>query len=95
MELMTRANQRLGNLTEQDINFPKHLTPEVIHIALFIHNAECKEETIKRVEHGIKTVGEKTMTYVMALLVLPMLMHNITETDMYKDFQASRKKTIN
>ena len=86
---------KLGNLTRDDIKFPEHLTPEVVHIALFIHNAECKEETIKRVEHGIKTVGEKTMTYVMAILVLPMLMENMAQSDMYKDFQASRKKTIN
>ena len=27
---MSKSNQRLGNLTEQDINFPKHLTPEVV-----------------------------------------------------------------
>ena len=86
---------KLGNLTRDDIKFPEHLTPEVIHTALFIHNAECKEDTIKRTEHGIKTIGEKSMTYVMALLILPMLMNNLMETDMYKDFQASRKKTIN
>ena len=53
---MTKNIHKLGNLTRDDIKFPEHLTPEVVHIALFIHNAECKEETIKRVEHGIKTV---------------------------------------
>ena len=92
---MTKDNQRLGNLTRDDIKFPEHLTPEVVHIALFIHNAECKEETIKRVEHGIKTVGEKTMTYVMAILVLPWLMDQGMNSDVYKDFIASKKKTIN
>ena len=92
---MSKNIHKLGDLTRDDIKFPEHLTPEVVHIALFIHNAECKEETIKRVEHGIKTVGEKTMTYVMAILVLPMLMENMAQSDMYKDFQASRKKTIN
>jgi hypothetical protein len=86
---------KLGNLTRDDIKFPEHLTPEVVHIALFIHNADCKEETIKRVEHGIKTVGEKTMAYVMAILVLPWLMDKTQDTTDYKDFIASKKKTIN
>ena len=86
---------KLGDLTRDDINFPEHLTPEVIHTALFIHNAECKEDTIKRTEHGIKTIGEKSMTYVMALLILPMLMDNLKQSKEYTDFQASRKKTIN
>ena len=86
---------KLGNLTQDDIKFPEHLTPEVVHIALFIHNADCKEETIKRVEHGIKTVGEKTMAYVMAILVLPWLMEKTQGTEEYKDFIASKKKTIN
>ena len=45
-----KRQQRLGNLTEQDINFPKHLTPEIIHVALFIHNAPDKAETITRVK---------------------------------------------
>ena len=92
---MPKNIHKLGKLTRDDINFPQHLTPEIVHTALFIHNAECKEDTIKRTEHGIKTIGEKSMTYVMALLILPMLMNNLMETDMYKDFQASRKKTIN
>jgi hypothetical protein len=92
---MPKNIHKLGNLTRDDIKFPEHLTPEVVHIALFIHNAECKEETIKRVEHGIKTVGEKTMTYVMAILVLPWLMDQGMNSDVYKDFIASKKKTIN
>ena len=86
---------KLGDLTRDDINFPKHLTPEIIHTALFIHNAKDKEETVTRVKYCTKQMGEETMTYVMALLILPMLMNNLTETDMYKDFIASRKKTIN
>ena len=92
---MPKNIHKLGKLTRDDINFPQHLTPEIVHTALFIHNAECKEDTIKRTEHGIKTIGEKSMTYVMALLILPMLMNNLMETDMYKDFITSKKKTIN
>ena len=92
---MSKNIHKLGNLTRDDINFPKHLTPEIVHTALFIHNAPTKEDMIKRVEHSAKLIGDKAMTYVMALLILPMLMDNMTQSKDYKDFQASRKKTIN
>ena len=78
-----------------DINFPIHLTPKVIHSALFIHNAKDKAETITRVKFLTKDLGEKTMTYVMALLILPMLMDNMKQSTEYTNFIASRKKTIN
>ena len=29
--------------TNGEINFPKYLTPEIIHTALFIHNAKAKK----------------------------------------------------
>jgi|TARA_R100001530_G_scaffold2114_1_gene3570 hypothetical protein len=92
---MTKANQRLGNLTEQDINFPKHLTPEIVHTALYIHNASDKIETMNRVKYCTKQIGEQAMSYAMALLVMPMLMDNMRDSDLYKDFITSRKKTIN
>ena len=88
-------NDRLGNLTRDNISFPKHLTPEIVHTALYIHNAPSKEDVIKRSEYMAKQLGNKAMTYVMALLVLPNLIDNTTQSQDYKDFQASRKKTIN
>ena len=88
-------NDRLGNLTKDDINFPKHLTPEIVHTALYIHNADSKEEVIKRSEYMAKQIGHKAMTYAMALLVLPYLIDKTQDTTEYKDFIASRKKTIN
>ena len=78
-----------------DINFPEHLTPKIVHTALFIHNAKDKEETVTRVEFCTKDLGEKTMAYVMALLILPILMDNMTKSVDYTNFLASRKKTIN
>ena len=90
-----KRQQRLGNLTKDDINFPKHLTPEIIHTALFIHNAPDKAETITRVKYCTKQIGEQSMSYAMALLVLPWLMDQGMNSDVYKDFIASRKKTIN
>ena len=90
-----KKQQRLGNLTKDDINFPKHLTPEIVHTALYIHNAPSKEDVIKRSEYMAKQIGNKAMTYAMALLVLPHLIDKTTDTQEYKDFLASRKKTIN
>ena len=90
-----KNTHKLGNLTEQDINFPKHLTPEIIHTALFIHNADDKAETITRVKYCTKQIGEEAMAFAMALLVLPLLMEQGRDTQEYKDFQTSKKKTIN
>ena len=90
-----KNTHKLGNLTEDDINFPKHLTPEIVHTALYVHNAKDKQETIKRVEYLTKQIGEQAMSYAMALLVLPWLMEQGKDTTLYKDFIASRKKTIN
>ena len=91
-----KRQQRLGNLTKEDINFPKHLTPEIIHSALFVHNAPTKEEIKVRVEYCAKQIGNEAMSYAMALLVLPTLMDNMQQHSQdYKDFIASRKKTIN
>jgi|TARA_R110001599_G_scaffold208273_1_gene405466 hypothetical protein len=81
--------------TEGQLNFPKHLAPEVIHTALFIHNAPSKEDIIKRTEHCSKLIGGEAMTYAMALLVLPNLIDNTMNSQDYKDFIASKKKTIN
>ena len=88
-------NDRLGNLTRDNINFPKHLTPEIVHTALYIHNADNKEDVIKRSEYMTKRIGTRAMTYVMALLVLPYLIEKTQGTEDYKDFIASKKKTIN
>ena len=92
---MSKNIHKLGNLTRDDINFPEHLTPEIVHTALFIHNAPSKEDIVKRTEHCAKLIGNEAMTFAMALLVLPHLINQTQHTTEYKDFQASRKKTIN
>ena len=88
-------NDRLGNLTRDNINFPKWLTPEIVHTALYIHNAPSKEDIVKRTEYMAKQIGGEAMTFAMALLVLPHLINQTQDTTEYKDFLASRKKTIN
>ena len=90
-----RNNDRLGNLTKDDINFPKWLTPEIVHTALYIHNAPSQEDIIKRTEYMAKQIGNESMHYAMALLVLPYLIDKTRDTPEYKDFISSRKKTIN
>ena len=91
-----KNNHKLGNLTRDDINFPKWLTPEIVHTALYIHNAPSKEDIVKRVEHCAKLIGDESMSYAMALLVLPTLMENMQQhSQEYKDFKESNKKTIN
>ena len=86
---------KLGDLTRDDISFPKHLTPEIIHSALFVHNAPTKAEIAIRSEYCAKQIGNEAMQYAMALLVLPHLIEHTKDTQEYKDFIASRKKTIN
>ena len=54
---MSKNIHKLGNLTRDDINFPEHLTPEIVHTALYIHNAPTKEDITKRVEHSAKLIG--------------------------------------
>ena len=90
-----KNTHRLGGLTKDDINFPKHLTPEIIHSALFVHNAPDKAETMTRVKYCTKQIGEQAMSYAMALLVMPWLMEQGKASTLYKDFISSRKKTIN
>ena len=92
---MSKSNQRLGNLTKDDISFAKHLTPEVVHAAQYDHNAPSKEDIVKRTEYCSKQIGGEAMTFAMALLVLPNLIDNTINSQDYKDFLASRKKTIN
>jgi|TARA_R110002020_G_scaffold209873_1_gene415845 hypothetical protein len=90
-----KAKQFGRDWTDGDLTFPKHLTPEIIHSALFIYNAQGKEEIKARVKYLTKHIGDKAVAFAMALLVLPALMDMTKETQQYKDFLTSRKKTIN
>jgi hypothetical protein len=89
-----KNTHRLGGLTKDDIDFPEHLTPEIIHCALFVHNAPTKEEIKVRVDYCAKQIGDKAMSYAMALLVLPVLMDNMAQSNEYKEWQQQRTKTL-
>ena len=92
---MTKPNERLGNLTKKDINFPKWLTPEVVHTALYVHNAPTTEDIKARVEYCAKQIGDEAMSYAMALLVLPTLMNNMEQSSDYAEWKKNKHKRFN
>ena len=92
---MTKARNTLGDGkldNGEEIKFPKHLTPEIIHSALFIGNADNMESAGHRIEYCSKQLGDEAMSYAMALLILPTLMELTKDSKEYKDFQEMRKK---
>ena len=90
---MTKEKSFFGkDWTKGDIKFPKHLTPEIIHSALFIGNANNMESAGQRIEFCSKQLGDEAMSYAMALLILPTLMELTKDSKEYKDFQEMRKK---
>jgi len=94
--MKTKKEKAFGNPKSfGDVNFPKHLTPKIIHSALFVHNAPTQEEIKVRVEYCAKQIGDEAMSYAMALLVLPTLMNNMEQSQDYKDWKQSRIKTLN
>ena len=95
--MKTKKEKQFGNSKSfgKDILFPKHLTPKIIHSALFVYNAEGKEEIAKRVEHCAKAIGDEAMSYAMAMLVLPDLQKMTMQTDEYKSWLDKRFKTLN
>ena len=87
---------RIGDLTEENYLFPKHLKPCVIHGALFIHNGKDTDDKIKRTELILKKLGTELSTYVMALLTLPQLMETVIKSDDYTEWTNTFKsRTIN
>ena len=92
---MKKQKQFGRDWTDGDLNFPKHLTPKIIHSALFVFNAQSKEDTVTRVKYCAEQIGDEAMAFAMALLVLPTLMDNMQQSNEYKDWQQSRIKTLN
>ena len=80
---------------DSDIKFPYHLNPNIIKMALFIHNAESEQETIQRTEYGLKKFGDKFMAHCMAMLMLPYLMEQGMKSDDYKEYMERKQKKFN
>ena len=84
---MKDSINRIGDLTEENYLFPKHLKPCVIHGALFIHNGKDTKEKLKRSEHILNKIGTELASYSMALLCLPQIMDNMRDSQDYKEFK--------
>ena len=87
---MKDSINRIGDLTEENYLFPKHLKPKVIHGALFIHNGKDTEDKLNRTEYILKELGTELSTYVMALLTLPQLKDTVMKSGEYKQFKDER-----
>ena len=82
---------------DNDVNYPYHLQPDIIKMALFIHNAEDEQEKINRVEFGVNKFDYKFMAHVMAMLMLPWLMETNMNSNEFKDWvsKTMSKKKMN
>ena len=67
------------------IKTPRHLDPEIWKAALFIENAEDKQEAADRIDFLLKKKGDEFMAYTMAILCLPQLMEMVKHTSEYKN----------
>tara|TARA_R100000664_G_C2638986_1_gene64908 strand:+ start:278 stop:520 length:243 start_codon:yes stop_codon:yes gene_type:complete len=69
---------------------PKHLNPEIWKAALFIDNAEDKQEAAERIDFLLQKKGDEFMAYTMAILCLPSLMEMVKYTSEYKNHFANK-----
>ena len=80
---------------DSDVDYPYHLQPDIIKMALFIHNAEDEQEKINRVEFGCSKFDYKFMAHVMAMLMLPYLMETNMNSQDFKDWKDRVMKKYN
>ena len=80
---------------DSDVGYPYHLQPDIIKMALFIHNATSEQEKINRVEFGVNKFDYKFMAHVMAMLMLPYLMDKNMDSKEFKDWQHMRERKMN
>ena len=80
---------------DSDVGYPYHLQPNIIKMALFIHNAKDEQEKINRVEFGVNKFDYKFMAHVMAMLMLPYLMNENMDSTKFKQWQEDRAKKFN
>ena len=77
------------------LRVPEHLDLDIIKGALYIHNADNKQQADDRIHFLVKKLGDRKMTYVMAILMLPYLMEMVENSKEYKDYFEERKKRLN
>ena len=80
---------------DNDVSYPYHLQPDIIKMALFIHNAKDDTEKMERVEFGLSKFDYKFMAHVMAMLMLPYLMEQNMKSPEFEDWRKDREKKFN
>ena len=78
-----------------NVEYPEHLTQEIINAMLFIHNAPDKDEAQNRVMFIQQELGNKKASYVMAMLMLPFLMDIVERSEEYTKYFKEKKKRLN
>ena len=78
-------------MTKEEIRIPKHLNIKIWKAALYIENAESKEEASNRIDELLKAEGDEFMAYCMAILCLPQLMDMVRHTKPYQDHFKDKK----
>ena len=80
---------------DNDVGYPYHLQPDIIKMALFIHNATSEQEKMERVEFGLSKFDHTFMAHVMAMLMLPYLMETNMNSQDFKDWKDRVMKKYN
>jgi hypothetical protein len=80
---------------DSDVGYPYHLQPDIIKMALFIHNADSEQEKINRVEFGVNKFDYKFMAHVMAMLMLPYLMDKNMDSQEFNEWKNGVMKKYN
>ena len=95
--MKTKKEKQFGNPKSfgKDVLFPEHLAPKIFHSALFIYNAKSAEETKQRVDHCAKEIGDKAMSFAMAMLMLPTLMNSMAQSEEYTTWNEQKYKRLN
>ena len=91
---MTKKN-KVDVEFDSDVGYPYHLQPDIIKMALFIHNATDDQEKMERVEFGLSKFDYKFMAHVMAMLMLPWLMETNMNSNEFKDWVNMKEKKMN
>ena len=81
--------------SKEEIKVPTHLDLDIIKGALYIHNADDKQQADDRINFLVKRLGDHKMTYVMALLMLPYLMEVVEKSEEYQKYFEEKKKRLN
>ena len=91
---MTKKKSFGKSWTKDDIKFPPHFTPEIIHSALYIWNAgDDHKEGGRRIEYLHNNLGAKKMAFIMSILVLPDLIDMIIDKGITLDSVFKKRDT--